>query len=352
MIETRTYEGDAGELARFAQRVWRGSYEGRMMLPMWDDRYFNWQLLAERPGGRDFLVTAYDGGQLVGSLLGERFRFRLHDREFDATMGSWLTVDPEYRRQGVGTLLFEEQRRRHLDQGAIFNLGYGYTGAAVSLGPRFWKSFPANTVDLGKVGFWARVLDHRTVARWDLARRDRWGARLLGCLQPWQPRPRDRDGVRAYRAADLPDCLRLAHGLLDRVDMGYVWDEARLAHQLQYRDTPRTLVFEKQGRIEGLVNYYCLDFLGRFRLPAAMIDLAAFGDATAAERRKLVFAALEDMAAAGVKLALMLRLPCYESWTLWRTGFVPLPADFRLLCVRMDTTFPLDGARRMHLHWR
>ena len=68
-------------------------------------------------------------------------------------MGSWLTVDPEYRRQGIGIKLFESSRR-HLEHNAKFHLGYGYTGARMSMGPKFWKSFPENTVLLGHVGFW------------------------------------------------------------------------------------------------------------------------------------------------------------------------------------------------------
>ncbi len=352
MIETRTFEGNAAELSAFAQRVWRGTYEGRMMLPVWNDEYFDWQLLSDRPGGRHYLVAAYEGARLVGSLLGEQFRFRLHGREFDATMGSWLTVDPEYRRQGVGTLLFEEQRRRHLERGAVFHLGYGYVGAAVSMGPRFWQSFPANTVNLGRVGFWARMLDHETVARWDLSLRDRLGARAIGFFQTRRPRPSDPGAVRDYRPEDLPACLRLSHALLDRVNMGYVWSQERLAHQLSYNGLPRTLVAEENGQVAGFINYYTLDFLGRFPIRTAMIDLLAFGSLPFAGRVNLLRAAMAQMVDEGAKLVLMLRLPCYPMLPLMRTGFVALPRDFYLICVRMDTSFPLDGARKMHLHWR
>ncbi len=352
MIETRTYEGDAAGMAEFASRVWGATYAGKMMLPMWDARYFDWQLLSERPGGRDFLVTAYDGTKLIGSLLGEKFRFRLHGQEFDATMGSWLTVDPEYRRQGVGALLFEEQRRRHLEHDAKFNLGYGYTGNRMSMGPKFWKSFPDNTVVLGHVGFWARMFDPPVVSTWDLSTRDRIGSRILGAFQTRHPRPRLAGRYRPYRAADLDDCLRLSHGLLDRVDMGYVWTAERLAHQLSYGDMPRTLVAEQDGRIVGFVNWYLMDFLGRFPLPTAMVDLMAFGTMSLGESRDLIYAALDQMVQAGAKVALALRLPCYPFWPLATTGWITMPREFSLICVRMDPTFSLEGARRLHVHWR
>ncbi|MBI2825385.1 MAG: GNAT family N-acetyltransferase [Planctomycetia bacterium] len=352
MIETRTYEGGPDELAAFASRVWHGTYAGKMMLPLWDARYFDWQLLSDRPGGRDFLVTAYDGTKLVGSLLGEKFRFRLHDREFDATMGSWLTVDPEYRRQGVGKLLFEEQQRRHQAHDAKFNLGYGYTGSRLSMGPKFWATFPANTVVLGHVGFWARMLDPATVSQWDLSRRDRIGSRILGLFQNHHPQPRDPAAYRPYRPDDLPGCLELSHRLLDRVDLGYVWSGERLAHQLSWGDMPRTLVAERGGRVAGFVNWYRLNFLGRFPIPAAMVDLMAFGSLSLYESKELLRAALDRMKAEGVKLALALRIASYPFWPLAQTGWIAIPREFSLICVRMDPTFSLDGARRMHLHWR
>jgi hypothetical protein len=231
-------------------------------------------------------------------------------------------------------------------------LGYGYVGAADSMGPKFWNSFPANTVNLGRVGFWARVFDHEAVSRWDLSWFDRWGAWALGFSQQRRPAPADTTGIRPYRAEDLPACVELSHGLLDRVDLGYVWSAERLAHQLAYGDMPRTLVYEQGGKVQGFINFYLMDFVARFPLRAAMIDLMAFGAMPSAARHNLLRAAMAQMVDEGAKLALMLKLPCYPRWPMWRNGFMPLPRDFYLICVRMDTSFPLDGARKVHLHWR
>jgi GNAT superfamily N-acetyltransferase len=322
-----------------------------MPFPLWDPPYFDWQLLAEQSSERDYLVAAYDGSKLVGSLMGEQFRFRLYGREFNATTGSWLTVHPDYRRYGVASKLFKEQRRRHLERGAVFMLGYVYIGAAVSMGPKFWLRFPS-TVILGKVGFWVRVFDHRAVARWELSRGDALAARTLGLFQSHPLVPHDLEGIRPYRPDDLPACLELAHGLLERVDMGYVWTAPRLAHQLHYKDVPRTIVAEEAGRVAGFVNYYRLDFMGRHPIEAAMIDLAAFGTLPHRVRRKLLLAAMGQMMGEGVKMALMLRLPCYPWRPLLAAGFVPVPRELYVICIRMDPTFSLEGATRLHVHCR
>ncbi|MBI4591166.1 MAG: GNAT family N-acetyltransferase [Candidatus Rokubacteria bacterium] len=352
MIECRTYEGGAAELARFIQDVWRGSYAGRMPVPLWDERYFDWQLLSERPGGRDYLLVAYDGTRLVGSLLAEGFRFRLHDREVDGSMASWMAVDADYRRKGIGTMLYQEQRRRHVERGAAFSLAFVYLQPGVSLGPVFSSSVAGDTVILGKVGWWARVLDHRAVVGWDVSRRNRLGVSILRALHSGPPLAVGLDGIRGYRPADLPACLALVHGLLARVDLGCVWSPERLAHQLRYEDVPRTLVVEQDGRVGGLVNYYRLDLLGRHPIGAGVIDLLAFGSLPNTTRQRLLLAALAQMREEGMKFALLLRWPAWPSRPLWATGFVPMPRNLSPICFVMDRTVSLARVKRLQVHFR
>ncbi len=352
MIEIRTYDGDAAAFSRFSHDIWLKTYEGLMPLPLWDASYFEWQWVPEETENRDYLVVAYDGSKLVGSFVGEAFRFRFHDWEFDATMGSWLSVAQEYRNQGIGKRLFEEHRRQHLERGAVFQIGYGYIGSRASMGPRFWKRVPENTQVLGKVGFWARVFDHSAGARWNLGFLDRIGSRALGFVQSARPVPSSFEGIRPYRPEDLDDCLSLAHGLLENVDFGYLWSRERLARQLDHRNLPRTLVLEKDGRVAGFVNYYSVDFLARGRLSVGIIDLVAFGVLPGKEQRRLLRAAMCQMVDEGIKLALILRLPCYPWSTFSRTGFVARMRDFLLICVQMDPNVSLAGAKRFHVHWR
>ena len=81
MLQVRTYEGDAAPLSTFIGSVWRATYAGKMPLPIWDEPYFNWQLLWRPPVERPYCLAAYDGKKLVGTLLGEEFRFRWLERE-------------------------------------------------------------------------------------------------------------------------------------------------------------------------------------------------------------------------------------------------------------------------------
>lgn len=351
-MEVRTFEGDAGEIARFTQHVWQSAYRSKIPTPVWDEDFFDWQLLSEDSRRSGYLVAAYDGGQLVGSLFAEEFLFRLHDVEFSAALSSWLAVHPGYQRRGVGRRLAEEQRRRLRERGAKFLLGFGIREKESS-GPKFWMSFCEETVILGRLGMWARLLDHRAVAEWDVRCLEGLSARLLGALQRPAPARRPAEGVREYRPEDLPDCLALVNASLGRVDMGCVWGSARLARQLQYKGIPRTLVAESaEGRAEGFINYYPLGLLGRTHLRAGIIDILATHRLSWRRQRDLLSAALSKMYDEGLKLALALRLPTSPGLLLLGSGFVPLPSGYDVICHRADTSLNLAKAKRLSVYLR
>lgn len=352
MLEVCTFRGDARELSEFVVRVWRQTYSEKMPLPLWNEKFFEWQLTWREPADRPYCLAVYDGGRLVGTLLGEELRFRWFEQDQLGSMGSWLSVDPDYRRKGVGKLLRQELLNRHRQRAAQFQIGYGYHGSRLSMGPKFWKTFPKDTIVPRSLGFWVRVLNPKAVADWELSRLEGWGARMLGWCQPaparWSTDPR----VRNYDGRDFPPCLELAHGLLDHVDAGIIWEPERLKHQLDHRGFPRTLVFESDGEIGGFVNYHVLDYLGRGTIRVALIDLLAVGEMSAGEVRTLLRTALVEMSNSGVDLALTLRTPCHPVGPLLATGFIPRLADQAILLTRMSEEFDPGRARRFHLYWR
>jgi GNAT superfamily N-acetyltransferase len=352
MLETRTYEGDAQALSEFVGGVWRATYAGKMLLPLWSPQYFDWQLTWRPPQERPYCITVYDGKKLVGTLLGEEFKFRWFDRELIGTQGSWLSVDPDYRRQGVGVMLREELKRRHRERNADFQIGYGYQGSRLSMGPKFWKTFPKETVVPKTLGFWARVLNYKAVADWELSRLEGWGARMLGWWQRGAARWEPDHHVRPYQSTDLPACLELSHALLDHVQVGIVWNKERLAHQLDYKSFPRTLVYEIDGQAAGFVNYHVLDYLGHATIRVGMIDLLALGELPGPAARALVRTALRQMHDDGIALALILNTPCFPASVLLATGFIPRLADQAILLTKMNAGFDPGIARKFHVIWR
>ncbi len=355
MLEIRTYDGDAGPVDRLMNDVWTPEYQGTVPVARWGERLIDWQLLAEELGGRDYLVAAYDQAKLVGILFAEPFRFSLRGRETCGTIGRHLTVHPDCRSQLVAFQLLSEFRKRHIDRGYKFCLGFSLGGVTTPSGA-FWtglrKAMPELTSNLGRIGYWVRILDASAVARWSKSSFERYGTRALGLVQG-VPKPRHgRQAIRPYCPEDLPDCLRLTRNVLNKVDLGYSWTSAQLGHQLHYKDVARTIVAENNGSVGGFVNYYLLDCWANGLLRVAMIDLLTLDDLESAAATTLLTMTLAQMAAEGAQLVLLLRLRPWPWRPLLAAGFVPLPTDHSVVCVHMDPSFSSRGIRHLYIHYR
>ncbi len=352
MIEIRTFEGDAAELSDFTTRVWRKSYEGKMPVPLWSPQLFRRELLPTDDDPRDYLVAAYDGTRLVGSHPARAVRIALHGEERSATWGSFLTVDPEYRRQGIGQKMHAEFQRRHQQRQAAVNFGYLYIRSIKSMGPKFWLKQPEGTTIVRKLGVWLRALDHRAVARFELYWFEAWGSRLMSLAQRRPKPPRDTTGIRPYQRDDLSDCQELIQQRAASVDLAYLWTPDELARLLDWEGLSRTVVLQREGRVGGLVNYYRLEILGRCPMEVGILDLLAFGNLPSRDRRRLLRAALHQMAEDGLKAAMCLRGSWYAARQLLGAGFYPFPHEYYYIGNKMQPDVPLENVRRAHVLWR
>ena len=355
MVEIRSYEGPAAEVRDFVVRVWRESYGGKMAFPLWSPEYFRWQLQVESnvAAPEQHLIAAYDGSRLVGAILGYSARFRTPLGLREGSQGSWLSVDREFRRQGVATQLRQELRRRHVEQGLAFQIGYGYFGSPHSLGPAFWQSQrELGTTFLQRVGFWARVLDPGKAAAWNVVGWERWLTSTFGRLT--LP-PRERSGsltFRPYSAADLPACRAVLERSTAQCELAIDWDDASLARHLSGGGVAQTLIAERSGSVVGFVNWHCLPFLGRNEERVAVIDLIALAGLGLGDQHRVLNAALSRMRADGAALALKLRIGDYDRLPLVTTGFVPRWPDSYVLATWGGRARAVASPRRMHLLWR
>lgn len=354
-MEIRSYDGSAETLRDFVVGVWRDTYGGRMAFPLWTPDYFRWQLGVESPAQATspHLIAAYDGGRLVGTILGYPARFRTPLGERAGSQGSWLSVAREYRRQGVATQLRQELRRRHVEHGLGFQIGYGYFGSPHSLGPSFWQSQrELGTTFFNRVGFWARVLNATRAARFNLSR---WEALLTNTLSRLVLPPLERPGhlvLRDYRSSDLADCERVVAAATGDCQLSLIWDATALDRQLSGGGVGQTLAAERDGRVAGLVNWHCLPFLGRTEDVVAVVDVLAMSELTLVEQHRLLWAALSRMQQAGAVLALKLRIGDYERTPLLTTGWVPRWPDSYVLATWGAEPEPFPELTRMHLLWR
>lgn len=358
MIELRTFDGTAGELAEFCSSVWRRRYANSdMLMSVWTEEFLEWDLFRDEPEHREFLVAAYDGTKLVGVLPCRPVHSQLQGETVFGSVGSYFSVDPDYETEGVAMKLNLEQIRRHRQFDAKFLMGFIYLGASSAQGKQFWLRQPRTMKVVTELGPSIRVLDHQTVCRFERSTLNKLGLRVLGTFQS-VPKSDRTDSVRAYQESDLPDCLSLAHELTEQAEFGLKWDESTLRRQLSHRDFPQTLVAVEGGQVAGFINYHQVELLrsdqrGQDSISTAIIDLVNVNHLSDQVARQLFNTALQHMKESGCHLARLLRLSGNPKQTLLRTGFLKQPADHYLTVQEMAPSFRFpDGIEKLHVTFR
>lgn len=349
MIEVRTFDGDAPEASWFLNRVWQSTYGRTTPLPVWDTRFCDWRLFRGGQAPRDYLLAAYEGRTLVGTLFAEPARIRLGRVEVDGSHGLRATVAHSHRGQGIGARLAQELLRRHQDRAARIALGCT-TGEPRPRG--FWQR-TWNTRLFRGLGLWMYAFDAQALARWSFTPHER---RLFSLARPFlrhRFREADPRGIRRYRPNDLDRCMTLVQRMLRPVTLGCAYTAGQLAHQLQYRDVPRTFVLEQDGAVRGLVSSHSVLMTGTGEITTEVVDLLAFEDSVSAtDRQRLLQVAMQDMEQRGVACAGVLRGPGLPTSLLLRAGWVPLPRRAKVTCLLPTSDMELPAAPRVftHLH--
>jgi hypothetical protein len=332
MIEIRTFEGDGAEADRVTYSVWCSAFGGKTPIPIWSPEFFDWALLAGRPEANHYLIGAYKGAQLVGTLFAEEFMFRVRGELIRGSGGSWLSVSRECKGQFAAKRMWDALAKRHLEREAQFMLGWTYRSSAALDGHLFWNKFSTmETID--EIGHWVRVLDHKAVAQWEPERFQAMLASAAGLVQGPPSLTVDMTGIRDYVESDLPACQQLVDDQGRTLDLSIAWTPERLARQLKYKDMPRTLVAERDGKVAGFINYYPIEMMGRHPLRAALIDLFVAGSLDTGTQARLLAVALARMREGGVAFTLLLRLRHLRAWPLLSKGFVPLPPQVTFIAI-------------------
>lgn len=106
-IEIRAYCDELVEAHKeFSSRMWKGKIRRR------DEVYNRWKFRGPLSGNVDGLLVALSGGKVVGQLGLIPVKVRFKGNTKDSQWACDLMVDPEYRRSGIGNMLFEHAFKR------------------------------------------------------------------------------------------------------------------------------------------------------------------------------------------------------------------------------------------------
>jgi hypothetical protein len=197
------------------------------------------------------------------------------------------------------------------------------------------------------VYYWAYPIDCEAVAQAETAWHRRWGTSFVKYFRRRRV-PSQRQGIRAYRPDDLRQCVELVTQSSQSADLAYIWTEESLAHQF-CESFAKTWVAFSGTAVEGFVNAYQIRLQGRHELRAALIDLAA---GPRSVQIRLLNTALDELAAAGVQVALTSCLAGTDSVAMVASGWLPVIPGYRLIFFTSDRSLPLHEARSLRVQVR
>ncbi|CAN5465519.1 hypothetical protein BH10PSE12_BH10PSE12_15610 [soil metagenome] len=352
MLDVVEHRGDADEAADFAIACWRASYADKSYYPLWDRAHFAWQLF-DVPEPRSICrLGAYLDGRLVGFLAAEAMTFRTPTGEVRGTMSSWLSVAPDQGGRGVGAALYRTMWDWQRAQGCAFMIGFVDTGTLRGKGRGFWtRQVPEATIHR-KPMLWTHVINRRAAAAAEPSRLQALGIGLMAAVQRRARQSADF-AVRDYAGADFANVRAIFDGLQARAAFGYLWDDARLRHQVSGGPITRTFVLDRGYGAEAFANFTALTLMGRQRLRTQVMDFA--GAATGAEALLPAFlrACFDWLRSEDVGDAVLaLGSPVHTSAMLRAGGMLPLPPAQAMIHLPVAPDARMPPVRHLLVHWR
>jgi hypothetical protein len=342
-VSIETFRGDYEALERMAHASWRDEY-GLASFPNFYRPAFLHYLFDRIPEDRrDVLLGAYKDGEIVAFLanLPEKFHFR--GRIYSAVYSCLLVVRKEFLRQGLALDIIraavELNKRKYGIDFSLLTLETGHRSTLmmdkfIAEGNRIEK--------IRKSGVLARVLDlDRVDGAEGLKGYEKAAIRILGVHRP--PKAAPGVNLRDYRPSDLEVCHALLDRYKDSVDLALAWDREELAIELDYPEVARTLVWEKDGRIQAMINFVRHDQLGRTVERYAWINHVAFPDLSPAERVAFLRAYLRRIREDGYVATVDFSKRGWPAGPFYRARFIPFPRAVNLVSWTFNPAISLAG---------
>lgn len=350
-VEFRPFDRDYPRVTRLINQTWLEKWQGTMMFE-YSPEFLKWNFEGPRIDG-DFVQDIYNDGQYAGFYAGLYRRFSLNGREVVASLESFLASV-----KGVRPALPLWVARR--DAELLRRKGYAAclqvfdeAFSNLEMMKLLARKQKVRVDVVREADWWYKVFDvERLAACEPLNWLERTVLKLKRRVPPSGALGRN---TRPYLPDDLEECLNLLNGVGRDGPLPYLvrrWDVEELAWQLRYDGVADTLVYEREGRPVGLVNYYKIHFVHRTREPGIVIDYAWFGDLSPREVDALVASALGRFKDEGAVMVGLVDTPLLPRDALRRAGFVKARRPMKLIAGVVDSSVSFEAIDRCYFDVR
>jgi len=319
-IEIRGLDGHLDELRAMAHQSWLCEYGAAPWRDLFRPELVR-HILAGVPDDR-FLMAAYDGTTLIGFIANLPRKYRLRGKTYQGVVSTMFVTRHGYA--GAGMYLISECLRRNAAFGADFALMFFVRGH------RPWPLFDQvlrRRLQMERLKTMHAIVHavdfDKIVHSQSLTPVEVGAIKLLGAHRPIVA-SRTPGLVRAYQREDLSRILTMTRRYPDRDSLVREYDEETLGHQLSSGDVTATVVYEREGSIQGFINFSTHDMVtrqGRYRW--AWVDLLYWEGLSGSEKKALLAGLWEASRARGAIGILEWNKAYYGTLPLYRTRFIP-----------------------------
>jgi GNAT superfamily N-acetyltransferase len=319
-INIEAFRGDLDGLEKMAHSAWRDEYGIASFPNLYRPKFL--RFVFDRIEDKEHLIAAYRGDEIVSFMANLPRRYSVDGKIYRGVYTCLLVTRKELLRQGIAQALID--KALELNKRAQYDLSiYALEGGHRST--QLVKKLEAtgHTVQwLRRNYVIARILNLKQAALSEgLKNWEKAAIRIIDAERP--PKKREFAPMREYQAEDLDRCLSLLNQYADKIRLALVWDREELGIELDYADVSQTLVYEKNGQVEGLINFIYHDHLGKTKERWAWINHVAYPALSSRERRHFVQAFLCYIQEAGCLGAVEWARKYYPMEPLYRNRFFP-----------------------------
>jgi hypothetical protein len=319
-LSLEPFRGDFEGLEKMAHSSWRDEY-GISSFPNFYRPAFLRYLFGRVKEG-DHLIAAYRDGEIASFMGNIPHTFHFRGRVYRGTWSCLLVTRKELLRRGHAAAIINEALRVNQKYRYDFALATFETGHRSTLMLRKLQAEGNRLEWIKRLRVIARILELKRVAASEGLRTwEKAAVILIGGAR--RPRKGGEAAVREYRPQDLDSCLALFNSYRDRIELARVWERDELAWELDFPDVAQTLVYEKNGRVAGAVNFILHDHLCKTKERWAWINHVAYPDLTPGERFRFIQAFLRAIRTQGCLGAIEWTKGYYPQSPLYRAHFFP-----------------------------
>ncbi len=319
-IEIDTFRGDLEGLEKMAHTAWRDEYGIESFPNLYRPEFL--KFLFDRIEDKRHLIAAYRGDEIVSFFANLPRRFSIDGEIYKGVYTCLLVTRKELLRQGIASALIQKALDLNKEAGydlAIYALEKGHRSTQL-VKKLEATGHPVHWIKRNSVI--ARILDlSRVAASEELKTWEKAALRIIDAQRA--PKKRESIPIREFRAEDLDRCLSLLNQYSGKIKLALIWDREDLGIELDYPDVSQTLVYEKEGKVEGLINFIYHDHLGKKKERWAWINHVAFPSLSSRERKQFVEAFLCHIQDAGCLGAVEWTRKYYPMEALYRNRFFP-----------------------------